>query len=89
MSNSYRPCEVNGKKGIFHEWVQSSRPIRANYYGDGAPSGQLTRTFGIIEYEDGSVSLEYPSDVKFTDLLAKGINFTDRKTDKLKRLEGN
>ena len=87
MSNiDYRPCSVKGKSGMFHEWVQTSMPIHEDRFGGKAPAGQLTQVFAIVEYEDGSISLEQPCEVVFTDLLAKKINFTERKIDKWKSL---
>lgn len=86
MNGEYRPCEVKGKQGIFHNWVQTSTPIQAENLRGGAPAGQLTQVFAIIEYEDGTVCLEYPNDVIFTDLLAIKINLTERKIDKWKDL---
>ena len=29
MNGEYRPCEVKGKQGIFHNWVQTATPIQA------------------------------------------------------------
>ena len=82
----YRPCEVNGKKAMFHEWVQTATLILADNLRAGTPAGQLVNVFGIIEYEDGSVRLEYPNNVVFTDLLSMKINTTERKIDKWKSL---
>lgn len=84
MSNNYRPCEVKHKKAIFHEWVHQSKPVPADNLRGGAPAGQLTQVFALIEYEDGQVSFEYPNDVTFTDLLAVKINTMERKIDKWK-----
>lgn len=86
MNGEYRPCEVKGKQGIFHNWVQTATPIQAENLRGGAPAGQLMQVFAIIEYEDGTVRLEYPNDIVFTDLLAIKINLTERKIDKWKNL---
>lgn len=87
MSNcEYRPCEVEGKQGIFHTWVQTATPIPAENLRGGAPAGQLMQVLAIIEYEDGSISLEHPRKVVFTDLLAMKFNMTERKIDKWKNL---
>lgn len=86
MNGEYRPCEVKGKKGVFHNWVQTATPIPAENLRGGAPAGQLMQLFGIIEYEDGTVSLECPNDIVFTDLLAIKINVTARKIDKWRDL---
>ncbi len=82
MNGEYRPCEVKGKQAVFHNWVQTATPIQAENLRGGAPAGQLVQVFAIIEYEDGTVCLEYPKDVVFTDLLAIKINLTERKIDK-------
>lgn len=53
-----RPCFVNGKKAIWHKWVERGEVL--NGYS-------LRESFALVEYEDGSVKEEYPQDVKFAD----------------------
>lgn len=70
MNGEYRPCEVKGKQGIFHNWVQTATPIQAENLRGGAPAGQLMQVFAIIEYEDGSVDVaELKSELPDTKII--------------------
>lgn len=67
ITQELRPCTVNGRRALFHRWVESSRPARphgkendpdAEYY-------QVHSVHALVEYEDGTVAREWPSLVKF------------------------
>ena len=45
-SSEHRPCEVNGKKAVFHRWDFIQKPIGAEAHIGGAPAGQLSYTLG-------------------------------------------
>ena len=60
-----RPCMVNDKRALFHQWTHEAEIKQA--YLRGSVGGQLASTFGIVEYEDGKVSLVYPSAIRFLD----------------------
>jgi hypothetical protein len=53
-----RPCFVNGKKAMFHKWVESSQQL-GNY--------SFRETFALVEYEDGTVKKEPLDNIKFAD----------------------
>lgn len=60
-----RKCTVNGKKAYFHKWEDFSAVVEASPLIGGAPAGCISRTFGIIEYEDGTVEKVKPTSIKF------------------------
>lgn len=47
----YRPCYVNGKKALFHKWTNND----------------IGCARGIIEYEDGTIDIVVPYEIKFCD----------------------
>lgn len=65
----YRPCIVTDKKhtqkALFHRWEDfaTTRDAILTYQ---AP-GQIRQTFGIVEYEDGTVHRCYPENIRFCD----------------------
>lgn len=54
-----RPCYVDGRKAMFHQWVQDAPRLSS--------VGSLVSTLGIVEYEDGTVELVEPQAIKFAD----------------------
>ena len=67
----YRQCEVKGKKALFHQWVTKMDTIPDSPLMGGAPGGQYSITLGIVEYEDGTVDMVLPIQIRFTDNLMK------------------
>ena len=65
--NEYRPCYVNGRRALFHCWTNSARPKLPNGQepGENARYFQFRTTHGLVEYEDGTVDLVWPSAIKF------------------------
>ena len=66
----YRPCYVNGRKALFHRWVNTANPT--------APKGvdpddervrffQHRSTTALVEYEDGIVARVWPQELRFAD----------------------
>ena len=66
----YRPCYVNGRKALFHRWVNTANPA--------APKGvdpndekvkffQHRSTTGLVEYADGTLARVWPQDIRFAD----------------------
>lgn len=62
-----RPCKVNNKAALFHEWAQRSYIVEESMLRGGRPSGQISYPVGIVEYKDGTVEEVTPSSIKFTD----------------------
>lgn len=66
----YRPCYVNGRRALFHRWVNTANPT--------APKGvdpndekvrffQHRSTTGLAEYADGTLARVWPQDIRFAD----------------------
>lgn len=74
-----RRCTVKGRNAVFHEWEAYAEVVGESPLLGGHSAGQISCIFGIVEYEDGTVSSVVPHDIVFTDglaaeLLAKGGN---------------
>lgn len=66
----YRPCYVNGRKAIFHRWVNTANPalprgVSAN--DDKARFFQHRSTTALVEYADGTLDRVWPQDIRFAD----------------------
>lgn len=67
----YRACTVllrkKGedvkRKAWFHRWCDYAQVRDAIMAG--TVSGQISQTFGIVEFEDGKVQEVYPSQIRF------------------------
>lgn len=53
-----RPCYVNGKKALFHKWVQNREMMSC---------GVVEIPCAIVEYENGSIKTERASSLRFAD----------------------
>lgn len=62
-----RPCEVKGRKATFHTWTQQSWVVPPSPMIGGHPGGQMSTTWAVVEYEDGTVHEVCPTDIRFTD----------------------
>lgn len=68
-----RPCMVANRKGgeekraLFHCWWNWSNVIGPSLLQGGHSGGQVSETYGIVEFEDGSVENVYPTLVRFLD----------------------
>ena len=63
METKFRPCTVNGKRGVFHGWFQYDR-VRLKR---GIFHGNIKCLSGLVEFEDGSVRRVEPENIKFED----------------------
>ena len=68
-----RPCLVEGKKYLFHQWENLAWVVNASPLRGGHPGGQRSTTMAIVEDEDGRVHEVYPSKVKFIDDKVKEV----------------
>ena len=74
QSYDYRPCEVYGQKAIFHRWEDFSKPVEAGLtISHPHPAGQFSRCYGIVEFMTGEVKRVEPYEIKFMDLVCRGI----------------
>lgn len=72
MKRELRPCFVthpNGEqeKAFFHCWNQISRVIPPSIVRGGHNGGQVSRVYGVVEFEDGRVSNVEPHMIAFLD----------------------
>lgn len=68
-----RPCMVANRKGgderkaLFHCWNQWSDTASPSVLKGGSTGGQVSETYGIVEFEGGTVKQVYPSLIRFLD----------------------
>lgn len=68
--NEYRPCYANGRRALFHRWINTANPVlpkgvdpddkRAKFF-------QHRSTTGLVEYADGTLERVWPQDIRFVD----------------------
>lgn len=76
-TSEYRPCYVNGKKALFHKWVEYAKPLAPSMSIIGDKGGQLWYTIGLIEFEDGRIEEVQPSNIRFADGLINQYTFKE------------
>lgn len=71
-----RPCIVRipakkkqfkEMKALFHCWDFRSEVIGESYLRGGHPAGQISATFALVEYEDGTIHEVEPTQIRFVD----------------------
>lgn len=62
-------------KALFHCWNHRSEPCDASPMLGGHSAGQVSGTFGIVEYEDGTVHEVLPTQIRFVDREIKNYAF--------------
>lgn len=67
-----RKCEVEGEVGYFHTWEHFADTIGASPLVGGAPAGQFSRVYGIVEFENGSVKRVDPTKIIFKGSTEEG-----------------
>lgn len=77
IETELRPCLINGKKALFHNWSNKSQIVDPSPFVGGHQGGVLEYTVGIIEYEDGQVCECMPSQIKFIDSKMERYYFKD------------
>lgn len=64
-------CEVvepeKDIKALFHCWSHRSEVVGESYLRGGHSAGQVSSTFAIVEYEDGTVHEVDPWNIRFVD----------------------
>lgn len=66
-----RPCLVDGKRALWHEWTTRWEIVPPSIMTGGHGGGQVSASFALVEYEDGTVEEVYPSRVRFLDTVCK------------------
>lgn len=69
QENEYRPCYVNGRRAIFHRWVNSARAQlpKGQEPDENSRYFQFRSTHGLVEFEDGTMDTVWPYAIKFAD----------------------
>ena len=76
-------CEI---KALFHCWDDRSELYDASPMIGGHPAGQISSTFAIVEYEDGTIHEVEPMQIRFVDNAMSEYVFPEMEenTDKVK-----
>lgn len=77
-TSEYRPCFVDGKKALFHRWIDKSEIIAPSVLKGGHAGGVIRDTFGIVEFENGVVGEVYPHKIKFAAGKCNEYSFEER-----------
>ena len=62
-----RPCLVNGRKALFHRWMERRWLVDASPLQGGHPGGLCAMTMALVEDERGQIREVYPREVHFLD----------------------
>ena len=62
-------------KALFHCWNFRSELVGESYLRGGHPAGQISSTFALVEYEDGSIHEVEPTQIRFVDNAIRGYPF--------------
>lgn len=54
-------------KGLFHCWSYRSEVVGESPLRGGHPGGQISATFALVEYEDGTMHEVEPQNIRFVD----------------------
>lgn len=54
-------------KALFHCWSYRSEVIGESPLRGGHPGGQISATFALVEYEDGTIHEVEPQNIRFVD----------------------
>ena len=66
-------------KALFHCWNRRSELCNASPMIGGHPGGQVSGTFAIVEYEDGTVHEVEPTQIRFVDNAMSEYVFQEMK----------
>lgn len=64
-------------KALFHCWSHRSELYDASPMIDSHPGGQVSGTFAIVEYEDGTIHEVEPTQIKFADNVMSEYAFPE------------
>lgn len=74
-------------KALFHCWNHRSELYDASPMIGGHPGGQVSGTFAIVEYEDGTVHEVEPTQIRFVDNAMSENVFQEDKGEKEKAFD--
>lgn len=69
-------------KALFHCWSHRSEVVGESYLRGGHPAGQISSTFAIVEFEDGTVHEVEPQNIRFVDNVMSEYVFSEREKNK-------
>ena len=64
-------------KALFHCWNYRSELVAESPYCGGHPAGQISATFALVEYEDGTIHEVEPTQIRFVDNEMSGYTFLE------------
>lgn len=64
-------------KALFHCWSHRSEVVGESYLRGGHPAGQVSSTFAIVEFEDGTVHEVEPWNIQFIDNRVSDYSFEE------------
>lgn len=67
---------------LFHCWSRRSEIVGESYLRGGHSAGQVSSTFAIVEYEDGTVHEVEPWSIQFVDNVMSEYELSERKKNK-------
>ena len=87
IESGLRPCIVQSSeniKALFHCWNHRSQLIGESFLRGGHPAGQISSTFAIVEYENGTIHEVEPTQIRFVDNAMSEYVFPEDKGEKRK-----
>lgn len=69
QETEYRPVWVQGRKGLFHRWINTAKPTtpRGQEPDESTRYFQYRATKALVEFENGAVETVWPQDLVFAD----------------------
>ena len=64
-------------KALFHCWNHRSKLVGESLLRGGHPGGQVSGTFAIVEYEDGTIHEVEPTQIRFVDNAMSEYEFPE------------
>ena len=74
-------------KALFHCWSHRSEVVGESYLRGGHPGGQVSGTFAIVEYEDGTVHEVELQNIRFVDNAMAEYPFSETSKEVRKQRE--
>lgn len=66
-------------RALFHCWSHCSEVVGESYLIGGHSAGQISSTFAIVEFEDGTVHEIEPCNIRFVDNLTMEYSFEEKR----------
>ena len=68
-TSEHRPCWVDGRRAVFHRWLDNARPVKPRGHEDDPEVAYfpLHNVHALVEFEDGIMRRVWPTDLQFAD----------------------